>query len=199
MSAPHRLLPLVLADAIAPEILASIAGSAEAGALFSAPDHDAARWRFMLWRVWDPSMPPLVWCMLNPSTATHEQLDATIRRCIGWAQRWCFGGILVVNAYAFRSTDPLVMLREPGRVGLGNDFVLRCVLEAVARTPTPVVLPPQRVMLAWGDGIERAREYEILSMLREVQVGTHCLGRTRSGHPRHPVRVPYDTPVREWP
>ena len=47
------------------------------GAAFS--DCDAYRYR--LWRTWDARKPPLVFCMLNPSTATAEQDDPTIARC----------------------------------------------------------------------------------------------------------------------
>lgn len=172
-------------------------GSYDRGAVFS--DDPAERFRFLLWRTWDDSMPPLVWWMLNPSTADEREDDATIRRCIGWAVRWCFGGILVVNAYALRSTDPATMLRAPDRVGPGNDDVLAHVCDYVMSVRTPEVLPRQRIMLAWGDSIERAREQAIASMLLDRQVPTHCLGRTRGGHPRHPVRLGYDTPVGEWP
>lgn len=181
------------------ELLAPGVGDYSSGAVFSSSDIATARWRFMLWRTWDDSLPPLVWCMLNPSTATHDVDDATIRRCIGWSRMWCFGGIVIVNAYAHRSTDPEEMLRAPGRVGLGNDHVLRRVLSWVRETPTPEVLPPQRVMVAWGDRIEPAREQQMIDLLLEVGGATHCLGRTQRGNPRHPVRLPYDTIVRSWP
>ena len=39
-------------------------------------DDDAHRYS-LAW-IWDRALPPLVVCMLNPSTATHENLDPTI-------------------------------------------------------------------------------------------------------------------------
>lgn len=175
------------------------AGSTDRGALFS--DDPAERHRFLLWRTWNDELPVLVWWMLNPSKADHEQDDATIRRCIGWARRWGYGGVLIVNAYALRSTDPFVMLRDPQRVGHGNDDILARVADLVGAMPEDAYAgtPGYRVIVAWGDGIEREREHAIVKLLLEHQCATHCLGYTRSGQPRHPVRLPYETAVERWP
>ena len=44
--------------------------------------------------------------MLNPSTADGETDDATIRVCRGRALRMGYGGIIVVNLFAYRATSP---------------------------------------------------------------------------------------------
>ena len=77
-------------------------GTIESGAHFSPCE----RYRYRLWRCWDASKWKLAIIGLNPSTATHEEDDPTIRRCIGFAKRDGYGGLLMLNLFALRSTDP---------------------------------------------------------------------------------------------
>jgi hypothetical protein len=44
--------------------------------------------------------------MLNPSTADHVEDDLTTRRCIKYAERWGYGGIMIGNLYPFRAKRP---------------------------------------------------------------------------------------------
>ncbi|TMF61888.1 MAG: DUF1643 domain-containing protein, partial [Chloroflexi bacterium] len=68
------------------------------GATFSAD----RRYRYRLWRRWDGARPVVAFVMLNPSTADARRDDPTIRRCIGFAKSWGFGGVEVVNLFAYR-------------------------------------------------------------------------------------------------
>jgi hypothetical protein len=63
-------------------------------------------YRYDLRRVWDAARPPCLFVMLNPSTADGSQDDPTIRRCVGFAKAWEMGGVVVVNLFALRATDP---------------------------------------------------------------------------------------------
>ena len=47
----------------------------------------------------------LMFLMVNPSTADAEQDDATIRKCLGFAERNGFGRIVVGNLFAYRAKD----------------------------------------------------------------------------------------------
>src|SRR5687767_7058306 len=62
---------------------------------------DDNAYRTLLWRTFQDvgflQRPPLVFGMMNPSTATHLLLDPTVRRCLGFARREGAGGIIVVN------------------------------------------------------------------------------------------------------
>ena len=60
------------------------------GAVFSP----CGRYRYQLWRVWDPGRPLgcVMFLMLNPSTATDAEDDPTIRRCSGYARSWATAG-----------------------------------------------------------------------------------------------------------
>lgn len=143
------------------------------------------RYRYTLVRCWDDALPRALWLMLNPSIADAMVADATIRRCVGFAQRWGCGSIAVGNLYGLRATHPSELKRCLDPVGFGNDRWLAELLQA-HRPSAPLVC-------AWGTlarkQVPRARE-----VLAEVQAHGHtpqCLGRTVGGHPMHPVRLPY--------
>ena len=51
-----------------------MSGAQQSGAVFSAV------YRYLLWRAWDVALPRLLWVMLNPSTASEEKDDNTIRQ-----------------------------------------------------------------------------------------------------------------------
>ena len=61
--------------------------------------------RYALWRIWDESLPKVLFIGLNPSTATETKNDPTIRRCMGYAKDWGYGGYIMGNIFAFRSSD----------------------------------------------------------------------------------------------
>lgn len=75
-------------------------------------------YRYALWRRWSDA-PPVLFVMLNPSTANESQDDPTIRRCISFAKQWGHGGIIVGNLFAFRSPYPtdLSNSHRPNRAG----------------------------------------------------------------------------------
>lgn len=87
------------------------------GALLS----EDGRYRYRLWRLWDELAPVMTWVMLNPSTADAEVDDPTIRKCIGFAKQHHYGGIVVVNLFAYRATDPKELGKVKDPVGPEND------------------------------------------------------------------------------
>lgn len=100
--------------------------------------HDAVlstcgRYRYRLTRTWSQNRPPATFIMLNPSTADAHEDDKTIRRCIGYARRWGLGGLVVVNLYGYRSTNPDELWKVEDPVGPDNDHHLRAVLADAAK------------------------------------------------------------------
>lgn len=121
--------------------------------------------------------------MLNPSTADATADDPTIRRCIGFARRLGCGGLNVVNLFAYRSPSPLALKQFRGDpVGPDNNLYLQAAL---------LVVGP--VIAAWGvHGLFRGRDRDVKAMYAEASVYLHCLGKTKDGHPKHPLYLPAD-------
>lgn len=156
--------------------------------------------RPLLWRSWDSKLPLLSWILLNPSTATEIDPDPTLTRCCEWSRRWGFGGLVLANAYDWRSTYPAVMLAEPRRSSAVNDATLALVLATAAKIESPLEAGgvPVRVVGGWGSNVEADRERAIRRIAVTSGVAIHCLGTTR-GRPRHPGRLAYVTPLERWP
>lgn len=138
------------------------------------------RYRYRLIRRWDYSLPRLGWLMLNPSTADATVDDPTIRRCVDFAERWGYGGIVVRNLFALRATDPAELLAYPGdAVGPAN----LAHLQQIGREIT---------VAAWGANKAVAAAWpRVESAFRGVPLV--CLGTTKTGAPRHPLYVRADT------
>jgi hypothetical protein len=157
------------------------------GQLFDAPDGAMERWaafspcrryRYALGRTWDFDRKPVLFVGLNPSTADEELDDPTIRRCIGFARDWGYGGVLMGNLFAFRATDPSEMKRAVDPVGERGDHWLR-QLTGMAGL----------VVASWGaHGEHRGRAQAIIDS--GVLGSFTVLGLTKDGHPRHPLYMP---------
>lgn len=140
---------------------------------------ETGKYRYLLTRIWDESNPPAVFIMLNPSTADAEQDDPTIRRCIDFARRWDCGGIRVVNVFAFRATDPKELCKAKDPVGPKNYEYIKEALTSAGI-----------VIAAWGAaGPKMPQAYKkVFEAAEEIDTMIiHCLGCTKSGHPRHPL------------
>src|SRR3954469_25064450 len=91
-----------------------------AGARFGAD----RRYRYALWRVWDGDRGLCNFVMLNPSTADEAADDPTGARCTRRAQHWGYGGLVVTNLFAFRTTDPTGLRAAPDPVGPEGDATI---------------------------------------------------------------------------
>jgi hypothetical protein len=146
--------------------------------------------RYALTRWWDADRPAAVFVMLNPSTADAFTVDPTVRRCIGFAQRWGAGGLVVLNAFALRSTNPKALYTHPDPVGRLNDAVIADYVRRYAGV---------RVVVAWGQhGTHLDRAGRVVRVLSSVGAQPVCLGVTKSGQPRHPLYAPGDAEPNPW-
>ena len=151
--------------------------------------HDG-RYRYDLTREWGNGMwegpgPTIhvLFVMLNPSKADATVDDPTIRKCIGFAERWGYGGITVVNLFAYRSTDPrkLGSLSADERVGPLNDAVIKETVTNLYGT----------VVAAWGSLTPRWARERAEKVLLMLGMKVKCLRKTKDGQPGHPLYAPY--------
>lgn len=145
----------------------------DTGALFSP----CRRWRYLLWRRWERAGDVCVFIGLNPSTADETADDPTIRRCINFAKSWGYGELWMLNAYAFRATDPKAMKAQgPNAVGPLNDEYIR-----QAATHADVIVA------AWGRHCDDLRQRRVVAAVasagKAVCALKLCAGETRPNHP----------------
>lgn len=57
----------------------------------------------------------VVW--LNPSTTDEIKNDPTVTQCLNYARAWGYGGLLIMNTFAFRATDLRVIKEASDLVG----------------------------------------------------------------------------------
>ena len=188
-------------------------GEMEKGAVLS----DCGKYRYVLWRRWDTAKPRLIFIMLNPSIADAEQDDATIRVCMGRARRMDMGGIHVLNLFAFRATDPTQLDGVADPVGPENDRYIEKYLGM--RDFDGDGQRFEMMIAAWGDGglrpglaptlrsaaradwarPRRERWREVVSQIcGEMGDRLFCLGTTKAGQPKHPLRISYDVAPTLW-
>lgn len=116
---------------------------------------------------------------LNPSTADEVEDDRTIQRCVNFAKRWGYGSLCMVNLFAYRATSPKAMLAHADPIGVDND---RWLVEFADDAAV--------VVAAWGaSGTHLQRDQAVIRLLAGK---LSCLGRTKGGHPRHPLYVRAD-------
>ena len=146
------------------------------GATFSTD----RKYRYSLWRIWN-QQPPCVFILLNPSRADETRDDPTIKRCQGRALRDGWGGIIVVNLFAWQSADPSRLLFVDDPIGQENDEYIR---QAVRRAGM--------VICGWGtNGMIKDRDTAVLWLVHGEGKPLYALGFNRNGTPKHPLYVRY--------
>ena len=146
-------------------------------ALFS----DSQEYRLLLDILWDyPAKALMTTIGLNPSTATELTDDATIRRAKRYARDWGFGGLRMLNAFAWRDTDPRSLFIVPDPIGPDNtiDF-----LKSNATETTLAMWGVTITSRAWK---HRYRGHDIAAVIPNIK----AFRLTSDGHPEHCLRLP---------
>lgn len=145
-------------------------------------------YRYDLIRCWDGREDGkyVAWVMLNPSVADAAIDDPTIRRVIGFSKRWGYSAAVVLNLFAYRSTNPKHLNLTDDPIGPENRRFFEMHLPRAGL-----------VVCAWGSGLEKVKEpahslaVDAAKGIRELAPpgNLYCLGVTSLGSPRHPLYV----------
>ncbi|WP_454056895.1 DUF1643 domain-containing protein [Cupriavidus sp. Marseille-Q8015] len=158
----------------------------------SAVVSDCGAYRYHLARIWSDDK-PMLFVMLNPSTADDREDDATIRKCVGFASRNGCGSIQVVNLFAYRTTYPPELKRAGYPVGPDN-------LATIERTAKAVAARGGLIVCAWGSNARGlGMVVTVTQLLRGLGVKLHALDFLADGTPGHPLMLGYACQLQELP
>lgn len=170
----------------------------------NASESTDKKYRYWLYRQWvqpdahsspDYSKEPAtcLFVMLNPSTVDAMTDDPTVRRCVGFASRWGYCAMAIVNLFAYRTADPKELLSCNHHDNIVGDRNLNAVEDAAWEA--------HKVVCAWGNhGAYLGQDETCLGWLENTNTPIQCLGKTKQGQPQHPLYLPYDTQLQNmWP
>ena len=128
------------------------------------------KYRYQLERIWDIERKYAVFIGLNPSTADAVNDDPTIRRCMRYAYDWGYGGVVMLNLFAFRATKPRDMFNTYDPIGPLNDEFL------ISNSNYDRI---GIVVAAWGThGTYFGADKKVIDLLKQDYL-IHCLGKNK--------------------
>jgi hypothetical protein len=128
---------------------------------------------------------------INPSTADASTDDQTVKKWIGFCERWGALRFVVGNVWPLRSKDVRALAEATRWLHIGREnqrHILAMADEADILVP------------CWGDRgkVPRSMHNEIdslLSLLRGTGKPVMTFGLTKGGDPGHPQMLAYSTPL----
>jgi hypothetical protein len=118
--------------------------------------------------------------------ATADVDDPTLTKVTGYTTRWGYGGLVIVNLYAWRTTFP-TELPEDLADAVGPDADTH-IAAALAESDL--------VVCGWGNSIKkdrrRARERRVLQLITEAGKVPQRLKSCADGAPWHPLYLRND-------
>lgn len=143
----------------------------------SATFSPCRKYRYVLTRIWDTDKPRVMFIGLNPSTANENTDDPTIRRVISFAKNLGYGGLYMLNLFAYVTPKPEVLFQCDDPID-SNDYYLR-----------HYHLLSSKVIFCWGNFNVGQRDKEVIKMFPKA----YCLGKNSNGSPKHPLYLKADT------
>ena len=141
------------------------------------------KYRYVLSRIWDESKPIVMFIGLNPSTADEIENDPTIEKCISFTKSWGYGGLYMLNLFAFRATQPKDLFNAKDPIGKDNDEYIKKYSKIC-----------DKIVCAWGNnGSFKNRSKKVLSLIDNA----YYLKLNKTGEPAHPLYLKSNlTPIK---
>jgi hypothetical protein len=131
---------------------------------------------------------------VNPSKATADIDDATIRKMRGFAVRFGYSSFMVGNVFAYRATDvrELATVERHAVVGFDNPRHLADMMRRAG-----MIVP------CWGDTnkVPKSLRGQFGIMRTALALSgkpIRIFGLTNGGDPLHPLMLSYETQLKEW-
>ena len=176
---------------------------------------------FFLWRPYleqrwgDESQPLLLYVLMNPSSADADFNDDSTRKCSVIAQAHGFGGMIITEVWALRSTRNEWLLSEEGAAGEEMNYLqlfthgnisvntpyyreLMSLKSDLSFIETAFGNPPVTEVY-FGCGLhenasELARLAEVKGVLQNCAKPLVCGYCNENGSPRYPLYTPAESP-----
>ena len=146
---------------------------------YSAVISDCNRYRYKLTRTWDEDKGKVLFIMLNPSTADEKTDDLTTRRCINFAKKWGYGGLMIGNIYPFRAKRPKDLRKWTNNCGKEEYKALFENMDCVR----DMAVDAEIIVCAWGCNYPGIPKW-----IDEMNYGLHYLELCKDGlTPKHPL------------
>ena len=125
--------------------------------------------RYELSRHWDLSKSDILFIMLNPSIASENIDDPTIKRLINFTKKFNYGGFFVANLFTYITPYSKTLDTSSGLTKLNLKTIKNFVNKA------------EEVVYAWGNSIKEPEE------LKNLVENPKCFGKNLNGTPKHPL------------
>lgn len=135
-------------------------------------------YRYRLTRIWDKDKEVVGVIMLNPSKATSLKTDNTIMNLINYLIEKDYGGVDIVNMYAYMCRDPKnLKFRDQSYESLNDDYIAQ------------VAYKRNIFIIAWRHKENIRRKREIETLLLPYTSKLRCFEDSNGKSPRHPLHI----------
>ncbi|MEM7617059.1 MAG: DUF1643 domain-containing protein [Pseudomonadota bacterium] len=147
------------------------------------------KYRYILARTFATGTGIINFIMLNPSTATEQYNDPTVARCENRSISMGYKQMIVTNIFAYRATDPKLLLKISDPIGADND---KAIIDSAQKS--------NKIICAWGEYGKLLNRGDHVRQLLKLNSNNniYCLKLNKSGEPAHPLYLSNKLVAKEY-